>query len=239
MELPVTNKDDNTCLLVNRFILYLVELKDRKLNDGVSSHHSMNSRPLSSKEGGSILDVMEEIIKVGQTMGYNMEVGLLVLTEKCDLWNYLRSLIDRWDGETVIMGDFNKVRYEHERSTWKSMHVTDSNGLDLQELNYLDASEISQKAKVHWSIEGDENSKYFHGILNKKRSQLAIRGTLVNGEWISNPFGVKREFYSHFKNQFSAFLLLPRLSLDFDFSPKRYPLIQSLRIKRIGLLMTK
>ncbi|GJV61243.1 RNA-directed DNA polymerase, eukaryota [Tanacetum coccineum] len=407
----------------------------------------MNSRPLSSKECGFILDVMEEIIKVGQTMGYNLEgcakniediiglcntpkigsqrnvfpgallhntiaqslwgnlnfdhvvgpsVGfsggilcvwdscvfikdhvsksdyfvaimgtwvptstkLLIisvyapqeLTEKRDLWNYLRSLIDRWDGETVIMGDFNEVRYEHERfgstfnsqganafnnfislaglidlplegytftwahksaskmskldrfllseglflsfphlsalcldrhlsdhrpillkensydfgptpfrifhswfsmegfdsfveSTWKSMHVTDSNGLvrmkkklqllksaikvwiketkarsyekkinilqnlseadksidrglgneeiilkrtkllkELQELNYLDASEISQKAKVRWSIEGEENTKYFHGILNKKRSQLAIRGTLVNVE---------------------------------------------------------
>ncbi|GJY98751.1 RNA-directed DNA polymerase, eukaryota [Tanacetum coccineum] len=457
---------------------------ERKLNDGVSSHHSMNSCPLSSKEGDSILDVMEEIIKVGQTMGYNMEglgnktkkgwikelchkhrinflaiqetklesidlfsikslwgnlnfdhvvgpsVGfsggilcvwdscvfikdhvsksdyfvaimgtwvptstkLLIisvyapqeLTEKRDLWNYLRSLIDRWDGETVIMGDFNEVRYEHERfgstfnsqganafnnfislaglidlplegytftwahksaskmskldrfllseglflsfphlsalcldrhlsdhrpillkensydfgptpfrifhswfsmegfdsfveSTWKSMHVTDSNGLvrmkkklqllksaikvwiketkarsyekkinilqnlseadksidrglgneeiilkrtkllkELQELNYLDASEISQKAKVRWSIEGDENTKYFHGILNKKRSQLAIRGTLVNGEWISNPVGVKREFYSHFKNQFSP-SYTPRLSFDFVF----------------------
>ncbi|GJT16286.1 ribonuclease H-like domain-containing protein [Tanacetum coccineum] len=33
----------------------------------------------------------------------------------------------------------------------------------------------------------DENTKYFHGILNKKRSQLAIRGTLFNGEWISDP----------------------------------------------------
>ncbi|GJS95704.1 RNA-directed DNA polymerase, eukaryota [Tanacetum coccineum] len=275
---------------------------------------------VNSKEGGSILDVMEEIIKVRHTMGYNMEgtwvptsTKLLIisvyapqeLTEKCDLWNYLRSLIDMWDGETVIMGDFNEVHYEHERfgstfnsqganafnnfislaegfdsfveSTWKSMHVTDSNGLvrmkkklqllksaikvwiketkarsyekkinilqnlseadksidrglgneeiilkrtkllkELQELNYLDASEISQKAKVRWSIEGDENTKYFHGILNKKRSQLAIRGTLVNGEWISNPVGVKREFYSHFKNQFSP-SYTPRLSFDFVF----------------------
>ncbi|GJV00311.1 RNA-directed DNA polymerase, eukaryota [Tanacetum coccineum] len=48
------------------------------------------------------------------------------------------------------------------------------------------------------------------------RSQLAIRGTLVNGEWISNPVGVKREFYSHFKNQFSP-SYTPRLSFDFVF----------------------
>ncbi|GJR16634.1 RNA-directed DNA polymerase, eukaryota [Tanacetum coccineum] len=58
---------------------------------------------------------------------------------------------------------------------------------EIQELNSLDAAEISQKAKIRWSIEGDENTKYFHGILNKKRSQLASHGTLVNGDWISNP----------------------------------------------------
>nr|GEU34293.1 RNA-directed DNA polymerase, eukaryota [Tanacetum cinerariifolium] len=206
------------------------------------------------------------------------------ITEKQDLWNYLRSLIEKWDGEIVIMGDFNEVCYEHERfgatfnsqganafnnfislaglidlplegytytwahksaskmskldrhlsdhrpillkensfdfgptpfrifhswfsmkdfdsfveTTWKSMNVLDSNGLvrmkkklqllknAIKELNSLEATDISQKAKIRWTIEGDENTKYFHGTLNKKRYQLAIRGTLVNGEWTSD-----------------------------------------------------
>ncbi|GJU85032.1 RNA-directed DNA polymerase, eukaryota [Tanacetum coccineum] len=64
----------------------------------------------------------------------------------------------------------------------------------FQELNNRNAIEISQKAKIRWSIEGDENSKYFHGIMNKKRSQLAIRGTLANGDWISEPHKDKNEF---------------------------------------------
>nr|GEU72171.1 RNA-directed DNA polymerase, eukaryota [Tanacetum cinerariifolium] len=46
---------------------------------------------------------------------------------------------------------------------------------------------MAQKAKIHWAIEGDENSKYFHAIINKKRSQLAIRGVLVKGDWIDEP----------------------------------------------------
>nr|GEW28705.1 RNA-directed DNA polymerase, eukaryota [Tanacetum cinerariifolium] len=37
------------------------------------------------------------------------------LTEKRDLWDYLCMMIDRWEGETVILGDFNEVRTEQER----------------------------------------------------------------------------------------------------------------------------
>ncbi|GKB53420.1 hypothetical protein Tco_0904173 [Tanacetum coccineum] len=60
-----------------------------------------------------------------------------------------------------------------------------------------------KRAKIQWAIEGDENSKYFHGIINKKRSQLAIRGVLVDGEWIEDPPKVKNEFLEHFSNRFS------------------------------------
>ncbi|GKD08573.1 RNA-directed DNA polymerase, eukaryota, reverse transcriptase zinc-binding domain protein [Tanacetum coccineum] len=38
------------------------------------------------------------------------------LSEKRELWSYLSILIDRWEGETVILGDFNEVRVEHESS---------------------------------------------------------------------------------------------------------------------------
>nr|GEV03034.1 RNA-directed DNA polymerase, eukaryota [Tanacetum cinerariifolium] len=58
---------------------------------------------------------------------------------------------------------------------------------DLNDINSIEVSELSQKAKVRWFIEGDENSKYFHGILNSKRSQLAIRGIHLDGDWIANP----------------------------------------------------
>nr|GEZ20471.1 RNA-directed DNA polymerase, eukaryota, reverse transcriptase zinc-binding domain protein [Tanacetum cinerariifolium] len=86
---------------------------------------------------------------------------------------------------------------------------------DLQKLNNRNAMEISQKAKIRWSIEGDENSKYFYGIMNKKRSQLAIRGTLANEEWISEPYRVKNDFFTHFKKQFSH---IQAHSICFDFT---------------------
>nr|GEZ24490.1 RNA-directed DNA polymerase, eukaryota [Tanacetum cinerariifolium] len=55
---------------------------------------------------------------------------------------------------------------------------------EIQVINACSSLDMAQKAKIHWSIKGDENSQYFNGIVNKKRSQLAIRGILVEGDWI-------------------------------------------------------
>ncbi|GJW10863.1 nucleotide-binding alpha-beta plait domain-containing protein [Tanacetum coccineum] len=63
----------------------------------------------------------------------------------------------------------------------------------LQEVDKLFVQWRRQKAKIKWAIEGDENSKYYHGILNKKRNQLSIRGVLVEGDWVENPNMVKNE----------------------------------------------
>ncbi|GKD42924.1 RNA-directed DNA polymerase, eukaryota, partial [Tanacetum coccineum] len=37
------------------------------------------------------------------------------ITKKRSLWNYITSLITRWDGECIVMGDFNEVRSVEER----------------------------------------------------------------------------------------------------------------------------
>ncbi|GJV39416.1 hypothetical protein Tco_1417856 [Tanacetum coccineum] len=79
------------------------------------------------------------------------------------------------------------------------------------------ASEISQKAKIKWAIEGDENVKFFHGILNKKRSQSQIRGVMANGVWIDDPVKVKDEFLMHFRSRFDK-PLLNRVLLDLKFT---------------------
>nr|GFA71377.1 hypothetical protein [Tanacetum cinerariifolium] len=120
---------------------------------GCSGHFQSVKAP---KSGGSILHIIEDFIKVGQTMGYKMKgcikdfeeimssqgnstvsdyfiaiMGnwhpnnkkLLVisvyapqeLAEKKSLWKYLNLLISRWNGEVLLMGDFNEVRLEEER----------------------------------------------------------------------------------------------------------------------------
>ncbi|GKG49745.1 hypothetical protein Tco_0518519, partial [Tanacetum coccineum] len=44
------------------------------------------------------------------------------------------------------------------------------------DIEKLESMEMVQKTKIKWGIEGDENTKYYHGMLNKQRSQLAIIG---------------------------------------------------------------
>nr|GEX70849.1 RNA-directed DNA polymerase, eukaryota, reverse transcriptase zinc-binding domain protein [Tanacetum cinerariifolium] len=72
----------------------------------------------------------------------------------------------------------------------------------LQKVEKKNSLEAAQKAKIKWVIEGDENSKYYHGVINKKRNQRSIRGILVEGTWIDSPSLVKSEFLWHFKNRF-------------------------------------
>nr|GEV73806.1 cysteine-rich receptor-like protein kinase [Tanacetum cinerariifolium] len=80
--------------------------------------------------------------------------------------------------------------------SWNEIHVVDNNAYKTK------AMEVAQKAKIKWAVEGDENSKYYHGVINKKRNNLAIRGVLVDGNWVESPQLVKNEFYAHFKQRF-------------------------------------
>ncbi|GKE85592.1 MAK10-like protein, partial [Tanacetum coccineum] len=73
---------------------------------------------LSSSLGnsGGILCVWEPtlFVKDNITLSDNF-LAVIDLTEKRVLWDYILHLINRWDGDCVIMGDFNEVRTEQER----------------------------------------------------------------------------------------------------------------------------
>ncbi|GJX99894.1 RNA-directed DNA polymerase, eukaryota [Tanacetum coccineum] len=149
------------------------------------------------------------------------------VSEKRDMWGYLCSLIDRWDGEVVVLGliDLPMGGYSYtwahksafkmskldrfliseglmelfsnlsdldqviDRGGWDDKVLKNRASLlnDLNDITSKEALDLSQKAKIRWSIEGDENSKFYHGVLNSKRSQLTIRGILREGDWIEEP----------------------------------------------------
>nr|GFB89982.1 RNA-directed DNA polymerase, eukaryota [Tanacetum cinerariifolium] len=87
--------------------------------------------------------------------------------------------------------------------------------LDLV-IDKREGADVDVKRRQEVAIEGDENSKYYHGVLNKKRGRLAIRGVLVDGIWMESPSLVKNEFFDHFKNRFEQ-PLQNRIQLERDF----------------------
>ncbi|GJU19176.1 RNA-directed DNA polymerase, eukaryota [Tanacetum coccineum] len=123
---------------------------------------------------------------------------------------YLKAKIREWNKDKNKSVNNNKVRFKEDLADLdeiidkgegnseivkKRLEVFNS----LQDLENLQSLEMAQKAKVKWAIEGDENSKFYHGILNKKRNQLNIRGFLADGTWTDDPRLVKQEFLQHLK----------------------------------------
>nr|GEX57299.1 hypothetical protein [Tanacetum cinerariifolium] len=261
--------------------------------------------------GGSILDVLEDMVRVGHSMGYNLEgcmkdiesvIGAQGVKER-SLWDYISSLLRRWNGDSIVMGDFNDVRCKEERLgslfnplgarlfnqfinssglvevkledhrpillheiytdygltpfcfylSWfrldgfddmalkpiircwvkerKSQQFGAKNDIvrelgdidkildhgnvfdtillkrmelmrQLHDLNQVASQDVAQKSKIKWAIERDENSKFFHGIINKKRSYLSIRGAFFDGIWCTDPVKVKDTFKDHFQARF-------------------------------------
>nr|GEW04788.1 RNA-directed DNA polymerase, eukaryota [Tanacetum cinerariifolium] len=62
--------------------------------------------------------------------------------------------------------------------------------------------DIMQKAKIKWAVEGDENFKFFHGMVNRKRTNLAVKGIMIDGVWVDEPRRVKNEFRDYFATRF-------------------------------------
>nr|GEZ14506.1 RNA-directed DNA polymerase, eukaryota [Tanacetum cinerariifolium] len=75
---------------------------------------------------------------------------------------------------------------------------------DLDNFDKFEALDLVQKTHIKWDIEGDENSNFFHGMINQKRRTQAIKGIMHDGEWITDPVRLKDVFLNFFKVKFQA-----------------------------------
>ena len=78
---------------------------------------------------------------------------------------------------------------------------TDSEILEIKRAEVIN---LKQRAKVRWAIEGDENSRFFHGIINQKKRSNHIHGLSVNGCWVTDPPLIKDVVFLFFKNKFDV-----------------------------------
>nr|GEV18268.1 RNA-directed DNA polymerase, eukaryota [Tanacetum cinerariifolium] len=124
---------------------------------------------------------------------------------------YLKTKIREWNKKNMLSAKNVKAKYKDVEALETIIDKGDGNvevvNKRMEVVNTLQkidicSSEMAQKAKVKWTIEGDENTSFFHGMLNKKRSLHNIWGIKVDGMWIESPNRMKGEFFHHFSSRF-------------------------------------
>ncbi|KAJ0535599.1 putative RNA-directed DNA polymerase [Helianthus annuus] len=73
----------------------------------------------------------------------------------------------------------------------------------IKKLGVAMAKDICQKARVKWIRDGDENTSFFHNVVNIKVARSRIHGMQINGAWVTDPRIIKEEFRLKFRKQFA------------------------------------
>ncbi|XP_022024281.1 uncharacterized protein LOC110924594 [Helianthus annuus] len=73
----------------------------------------------------------------------------------------------------------------------------------VAEFDRIKQLDLRQKSRSRWAIDGDENSVFFHHIINSNISSNRLNGLLIDGVWVTNPVSVKESLYEFFLKQFS------------------------------------
>ncbi|GJZ93741.1 RNA-directed DNA polymerase, eukaryota [Tanacetum coccineum] len=188
-------------------------------NERFSSGHIGSSFASKFKTSGSILDVMDEFITVGQTMGYNME-GCMKNIES-------------------IIGDFNEVCSEHERHG-TVFHLNGANVFNnfiimavLVDLplegysftwSYKSASKMSKLDRFLITEVKDDK-------LKSNAINMFILSRLTDLDKIIDQGNCNKEFLKHFSNRFAA-PLTPKLSFQSQFpnrvTPEQIDVLESI-----------
>lgn len=77
----------------------------------------------------------------------------------------------------------------------------------IMELEEADIHDLKQKAKVRWTLEGDENTRFLHGMVQSKYRKVNIHWIKINGLWVSKPSKIKDAAFHFFKEKFSLVIL--------------------------------
>ncbi|GJT88122.1 RNA-directed DNA polymerase, eukaryota [Tanacetum coccineum] len=117
----------------------------------------------------------------------------------------------------------------------KNLLLSGTRNAIVADLSVIDKQlDNGYKAKIKWAIEGDENTNFFHGIINKRRSHLAIRDVLVDGDWITDPLSVKDVFKEHFASRFKQ----PDGSRPISLIGSIYKVITKILADRLSLVIS-
>ncbi|GKG06429.1 hypothetical protein Tco_0326515, partial [Tanacetum coccineum] len=121
--------------------------------------------------------------------GFNKVVEDAWREGPCDKTNAIKAKIREWNKSNMLSVKNVKSKYKEELEALEAI-------IDRGDGN----EEIVNKRTEVMAL--DENTSFFHGVLNKKQSILNIRGIMVDGNWIESLKAVKGEFFQHFSSRF-------------------------------------
>ncbi|KAJ0590694.1 hypothetical protein HanOQP8_Chr04g0164131 [Helianthus annuus] len=74
---------------------------------------------------------------------------------------------------------------------------------EMCHVHQIRSRDMKQKSRVKWASMGDDNSAFFHRVVNGRKASNALPGLLINGQWITKPSLIKKEVFQFYRGLFS------------------------------------
>ncbi|XP_019427082.1 PREDICTED: uncharacterized protein LOC109335401 [Lupinus angustifolius] len=132
--------------------------------------------------------------------------SMFVLKEKLKLfkailkkWNkmHFRDINNKIDLAVVGIHDLD-LKSETMYLSKEDLRIRLELSTDLWRARSLQQNLNFQKSRSKWLKEGDNNSKFFHGLMNHRK-----RPNSIHGQWIEDVHGVRQGIRNHFENLFN------------------------------------
>ncbi|XP_035834017.1 uncharacterized protein LOC118482589 [Helianthus annuus] len=113
-------------------------------------------------------------------------------------------LIKERESESLAISELEKLEEEmelrdlSEEEEW----VMSENRKIIQEIDDRKRADTKQRARIRWAVDGDENSKFFHALVNNRKASNNNHGLSIDGEWCTKPVKIKKEIFSFFRDKF-------------------------------------
>ncbi|XP_022039958.1 uncharacterized protein LOC110942488 [Helianthus annuus] len=124
-------------------------------------------------------------------------------------FRWLRKVIGEWNvkriekekqEKAVLEEELHNVELDMESRdlSEEEKWVLEETRRRLRQLEDFHQRDLNQKSRNNWAKHGDDNTRYFHGFINKRRAANHIPGLMVSGGWETKPAVIKREVLSFF-----------------------------------------
>ncbi|PWA97160.1 cytochrome P450 [Artemisia annua] len=159
----------------------------------VLKHETMDYGPIPFKlfNSWSFLEGYDQVVREawndttqqeGENMFINFKNKLKNVKVKLKAWHKNMSTNNRGTKHEYIR---RLEQLDAHMELYNATHQMVEERLDimkhLADLEKKEGMDLAQKLKLKWGLEGDENSKFFHAMLKKKRRKATINGVLEDG----------------------------------------------------------